>query len=256
MPGQPGNPTGIPIVWDAHGHPSNISQAPYEPALRAQEVAASDEGKILNESYAHAQAAAQNMPKLIAVAQIIPRMNTGSLGEMKQFLTANASALGITKDEIGSVNSTQTARALMLSKTAEITKEISPRGAQQIVGMAREATGSDPTSDPRHLMDIVGQSIAEGMSAVALHEGKAVPSALATKLPADWVNSKHVTMTVNMSGLPKEIQIEPAGNYTFVNKGMTTMRPYPEQAKAPPAKTYTDGTGAIYQNYGYTPPGK
>lgn len=241
----PNNPIpGLPTqkgVTGAVEVPKGAEHAPSILAAREQIKASQEE---IGERLPALIAAKKAAPQLVQIAEIVHRANMGQLGEAKNLMKAYATALGLTNDEIGSVNSTQTIQALLMPRAAQAAKEVNSTRATQFEFMkGLESVGAGKNIDPRHTIDMVGKALADAMSDSAVFHNEVLPRAKAAGVPG--VEKYYTELGFEIpKGLP--IHLEPGPNHnTFVNKGITEPRGMKEASG-----TFGGVPDSLYEKYG------
>lgn len=224
----------------------NVVTNQMEPVPEAANLPAAHEAtalqKELQANYNHLNDAVAYIPRLTQVVNLAGRAITGGWSNLRTEIEQTALQLGMTHDEISAVPSTQSLIALMLPRAAAELKTISPRASEKIIQMVAQANAAGAEADPRHIVDIAGNAIAQIMTDVNVHNTRDVPLAAKSDL-----GQRALKYQVQFPELPlpqdSPLNIQKQGN-TYINQGLTTPRPFGQAAalrtKVVNGTTYVD----------------
>lgn len=179
------------------------------------------------------------IPRMMQVVNLAKRAMLGGAASVRTEAMQLALQLGMTKDEISAVPSTQSLIALLLPHAAAGSKDISPRVSQQVFEKVAEASGAHTDVDPRHIVDIAGNNIGQIMTDVYRHNSVDIPAARQSDLQQAADRYKIPFPKLDLPA-DSPIHIKRQGN-SFINEGLTSPRPF-GQAGGYPIKTIGDKT--------------
>lgn len=212
-----------PTAYNEKGDPKILET----PESKASEEATKAAQKEIDEKLPAVQAFQLHAPRLVQVADIIKLVNVGALGPAKQLMTRFAADFGWDPDTIGKINKTQTAQAMLVPTAAHMAKEINAsKATQQEFNKMLDTIGAGKDVDPRHMEDMIGNAIADGLSNTAQFNRDVLGRASKTAMGPE--GAQKYFAEINFKG-PDNPAIDLQGTgQAWVNRGVTTSRPYPK----------------------------
>lgn len=225
-PGEPGNPTDLPLTSNVKGEPEVLRGIEASPRLATAKAGGIENMQELNVTRKDLIEHQQLMSKIPQIVSLAQRALRGITGELRQDILRLAVDMGLSEDTVANIPASQTLMALMMPFTTEKSRALNPRAAAQVIEMTQEATAGGHTVDPRHVVDIAGNLVTEYANNVRNFNEKTIPY-LATGPVGQRAYEAKVQWDPSKIGLPPDspIRIKQSPNGDYINEGLAQPRP-------------------------------